>query len=123
MAFLKLEEKMLRAYLIILILHLGFIFQGCAVWEYLDGSSKEEIEKFKMTKDQMWNRVEKLKIENVNLQREIKILIDENQRIRDENENEMARNRDQNELLNEQINTLKEEIQRIEDEKQVLAKK
>jgi len=106
---------MFRVYLIILVLQLGFTFQGCAVLERLDGSSKEEIEKLKMSKDQMWNKMEKLKIENVKLQKQISVLIKENQ--------EMARKRDQNQLLNEQIKNLEEENQVIRDQNQALAKK
>jgi len=114
---------MSRAYLIILILHLGLISQGCSTLEYLDGSSKEEIKRFKMTKEEMHNEIERLKTENVDLQSQINSSREENQRIRDENEKEMARMRDENEVLNEQINKLKEEGQRISDENQVLAKK
>ena len=114
---------MFRAYSIILILPLFFIFQGCAALEYLDGSSKENIKKFRMSKDEMWNEMEKLKAENADLQGQIDTSKEENQRIRDENENKMARMRDKNELLNEQIGKLKEENQRISNENQVLAKK
>jgi DNA anti-recombination protein RmuC len=114
---------MSRTYLIILILHLGFFFQGCAPLEYLDGSPKEEIERFKMAKVEMWDEMERLKTENVDLQSQINALSEENQRIRDENEKEMAGMRDENEALNEQINRLKEESQRASEESQVLANK
>ena len=114
---------MSRAYLIIVILHLALIFQGCAPLEYLDGSSEEETRKFKMTKDEMWNEIEKLKAENADLQGQINSLSEENQRIRDENESNMASMRDQNEVLNEQVNRLKEENQRITDDNQLLAKR
>jgi len=119
------EEKMFRTYLIIPILFLCFVFQGCATLEYFDGSSKEEIKRFKMPRDEMRNEMAKLKIENANLQEQMDTLREENQRIRDENENKnkMARMRDKNEVLNEQISMLKEENQRIGDENQVLAKK
>jgi uncharacterized FlaG/YvyC family protein len=101
---------MIRACLIIFIVHLCFIFQGCA-------------EEFKMTKEEMWNEMERLKVENANLQRQIDILREENQRIRDENENKIAEVKDENELLNEQINKLKEESKTIGDENQVLTEK
>jgi len=113
---------MLRAYLIILILHLGLIFQGCASLEYLDGSTEEEIKKFNMTKDEMWNEMQRLKIENAKLQEQINILREEDQRIRDEDEIKMASMRDQNGSFNEQINSLKEENQRLSDENQGLRK-
>ena len=102
---------MIRAYLIIFIVYLCLIFQGCATSEHLEASSKD-IERFKMTKEGMWNEMQKLKIKNWNLQRQIGFLEKENQRIRD-----------QNELLNEQINKLREESKRISDENQVLGQK
>ena len=114
---------MIRACLIIFIVHLCFIFQGCATSEHLEGSSKEEAEEFKMTKEEMWNEMERLKVENANLQRKIDTLREEKQRIRDENESNMASMRDQNEVLNEQVNRLKEENQRITDDNQLLAKR
>ncbi|MEE8299670.1 MAG: hypothetical protein V3R28_00015 [Desulfatiglandales bacterium] len=114
---------MSRAYLIILILHLGFVFQGCALLEYLGGSPKGEVERFKMTEEEMWNEMERLETENVDLQSQINALREENQRIRDEKEKEMAGMKDENEALNEQINMLKEESQRASDENQVLANK
>jgi Lhr-like helicase len=106
---------MVRAYLIILVLQLGFIFQGCAALEYFDGSSKEETERLKMSKNQMWNEMEKLKIENAKSQEQINILIEQNQ--------EMSRKRDKNELLNEQVSKLKEENRVIRDQNQALTKK
>jgi len=125
---------MIRACLIIFIVHLCFIFQGCATSEHLEGSSKEEAEEFKMTKEEMGNEVQRLKVENANLQRQIDTLREKNQRIRDENENKIAEMRDENknkiaevkdenELLNEQINKLKEENKTIGDENQVLTEK
>ncbi len=69
----------------------------------------------------MWNKMEKLKIENVNLQKQISVLIKENQGIRDEKENEMASIKDQNRVLNEEIKKLKEENQAIRDQNQALA--
>lgn len=103
---------MFKVYLIVLILQLGLFFQGCAPLQYLDGSSKENIKKFKITKAEIWNEMEKIKIENVNLQGQINILRKENQSIRD-----------QNERLNEQMENLEKEKQRIRDEDQVLATK
>ena len=70
---------MLRAYLIIFIVHLCFFFQGCATSEHLEGSSKGETEKFKMTKEEMWNEIGVLNAQ-------IRKLEEENQRIRDENQ-------------------------------------
>jgi len=121
--FVKLEEDMFRAYFIILIFHLGFIFQGCAALECLDGSQKEEVEALKMSKEQISNEAERLKGENANLQRQIDALQEENQRIRNGHGNKIAKLRDENKLLNEQISTLKEEKQRIVDKNQVFTEK
>jgi len=33
----------------------------------LEGSSREEAKKFKMTKEEMWNEMERLKIKNLKL--------------------------------------------------------
>lgn len=113
---------MIRTYLII-ILHLGLIFQGCAALEYFDGSSKEEIKKLKMTKEEIPSEMEKLKVENANLKKQINILRKENKAIRDESENKIARMRDKEELLHSQINKSKEENQKISKENQDLYEK
>jgi len=113
------EEKMFRACIIILILQLGFFIHGCTTLEYINGSSKEELKTFKMPKYEMMNEMEKIRAENVNLQRQIDILNTlrkEKQRIIDENEGTIASIRDENQLLNEQIRTLKSESQRIREE-------
>ncbi len=121
---------MSRGFIIILILQLGFFIHGCTTLEYIDGSSKEELKKFKMPKYEMMNEMEKVRAENVNLQRQIDILNTlrkEKQRIIDENENEIARMREENEskiarirgenvLLNEKINNLIKENQRMRGE-------
>jgi len=95
---------MFRAYVIIFIVHLCFIFQGCATSEHLEAGLRD-IERFKMTKEKMWDEIQRLKIKNSNLERQIGVLENENQRMRD-----------QNELLNKQINKSKEENKRISDE-------
>ena len=114
---------MFKAYVIVLVLHAGFVFQGCAGLEYLDGSSRKERTKFKMTKEEMWNEMERLRIGNSKLERQIGTLEKESQRISDENENKMIMMRDQNVLLNEQMEGLRQANQRIKDENQVLEKK
>jgi hypothetical protein len=120
---LKMEEKMCRPYFIIVILNICFILQGCATLEYLDGSSKKEIKKYKMSKDEIWNEMEKLKIENLLLQGETITLKGKTISIKDENENELAQMREKNECLNEQINKLKEENKRVRDENQLFNEK
>jgi hypothetical protein len=127
---------MSKGFIIILILQLGFFIHGCTTLEYIDGSSKEEIKKFKMAGYGMRNEMEKVRAENVNLQRQIDILNilgKEKQRIIDENENEIAgmrgeneskitRMRGENELLNEEIKKLKSENQRVKYENKSLVK-
>jgi len=129
-ALFRLEEKMYRGFIIVLIMQLGFFIHGCTTLEYIDGSSKEERKQFKMSKYETMNKMEKVRAENVNLQRQIDILnilgkekqriIDENESkiagLRGENQNELARLREENVLLSEQIKKLKSEKQRIIDE-------
>jgi len=123
---------MYRGFIIVLIMQLGFFIHGCTTLEYIDGSSKEELTKFKMPKYEMMNEMDKVKADNVNLQRQIdilNILVKEKQRILDEKEskiaglrgentNELARLREENVLLSEQIKNLTKEKQRILDEKE-----
>jgi Rps23 Pro-64 3,4-dihydroxylase Tpa1-like proline 4-hydroxylase len=116
---LTMEEKMFRACVIILIMQLGFFIHGCTTLEYIDGSSKEELKTFKMPKYEIMNEMEKIRAENVNLQRQIDILNTlrkEKQNIIDENEGTIARIREENQLLNEQIRTLKTESQKMREE-------
>jgi chromosome segregation ATPase len=131
-ALFRLEEKMYRGFIIILIMQLGFFIHGCATLKHIDGSSKEELKTFKMPKYGIMHEIEKVKADNVNLQRQIdilNILVKEKQRIidekeskvaglRGENENKVIRLREENELLSEQITKLKSENQRIIDEKE-----
>jgi len=121
---------MYRGLIIVLIMQLGFFIHGCTTLEYIDGSSKEELKKFKMSKYGMIHEMEKVKADNVNLQRQIDILnalVKEKQRIidekeskiagiRGENQNELERLREKNKALNEQIKNLTKEKQRIIDE-------
>lgn len=74
-----------------------------------------------MTKNEVWNELDKLKSENTNLKRQINILRKENQEIRDKNENKIARMRDKAKLFNSHINKLKEENQRIAEESRLLS--
>jgi chromosome segregation ATPase len=121
---------MSKGFIIILILQLGFFIHGCTTLEYIDGSSKEEIKKFKMAGYGMRNEMEKVRAENVNFQRQIDILnilgkekqriIEENENeitgMRGENESKITRMRGENELLNEEIKKLKSENQRMREE-------
>lgn len=77
---------MLRPCLIVFILQLLLIFHGCAPLAHLDGSSEEEIKKFRMSKDEMRNQIKKMEIANANLQKEIHNLGEENQRLTNQNQ-------------------------------------
>jgi gas vesicle protein len=135
-ALFRLEEKMYRGFIIVLIMQLGFFIHGCTTLEYIDGSSKEELKKFKMSKYGMIHEMEKVKADNVNLQRQIDILntlVKEKQRILDEkestiaglkgkNEDEVIRLREENELLSEQIKNVTKENQKVKYENKSLVK-
>lgn len=114
---------MTRSFLITLILCVGFVFHGCGALEYVDGSSQDEIEKFKLSKDEMWNELKKAKNENIQLKNQVNALQEENQRIRDENKIKISLMQDQTGSLDEQIVTLKEEKQRLTGENQALLQK
>jgi chromosome segregation ATPase len=142
-AHFKLEEKMYRGFIIVFIMQLGFFIHGCTTLEYMDGSSKEELKKYKMSKYEMIDKIEKAKADNTNLQRQVDILntlVKEKQRIIDEKEKkiteiseenkstaprlkgehnkELLRLREKNELLSQQIKELQSENQRINEENQ-----
>jgi len=127
---------MYRGFIIVLIMQLGFFIHGCTTLEHIDSSSKEELQKFKMSKYEMIHEMEKVKADNVNLQRQIDILnalVKEKQRIseekestiaglRGENENEVIRLREENELLSEQIKNVTKENQKVKYENKSLVK-
>jgi len=127
---------MYRGFIIVLIMQLVFFIHGCTTLEHIDSSSKEELKKFKMSKYEMIYEMEKVKADNVNLQRQIDVLnalVKENQRIseekestiaglRGENENELVRLRDENELLKEQIKNVTKENQKVKYENKSLVK-
>jgi regulator of replication initiation timing len=114
---------MSRSFVITLIVCVGFIFHGCGALEYVDGSSKDEIEKFKMSKEEMWNELKKARNENTQLQDQTRALQKGNQRIRDENEIKIGLIKDQIGSLDKQIVTLQEENQRLTDENKHLSLK
>ena len=114
---------MSRSFLIALSVCMVFIFQGCGALEYVDGSSKDEIEKFKMSKDEMWNELKKARKENIQLQNQVSALEKENQRTKDEYGNRIKELRDQHEFLNGQLIELKEENIMLTDENRALLQK
>lgn len=99
---------MLRTYLIIAFLLLGLAFQGCAALKKLDGSTEEELEKFRMNKNQMWNELQLCRNRNRELQNQVSPLKQGNERITD---------------LEEQIRDLEKENKRLIHEKTELEEK
>ena len=79
---------MLKSSSIIILLHILFLFHGCSSFEYSYGNSKNG-RKIEMTKDEMLDEIEKLKIENQRLRTRLRTQINihnqENQRIKNEN--------------------------------------
>jgi len=114
---------MTRSFLIAFILCASFVLHGCGALEYVDGSSNDEIEKFKMSEDEMWKELKKARNENAQLKDQVTALQEQNQRIRDENRLKIGLMTGQTESLDEQIVTLKEENQRLTDENQALLQK
>ena len=116
---------MVRAYLIALALWVGFGFFGCAGIDQPDRDVKPEpmAQATKGTKDEVWIEKERLRLENVELQRQIAALNTENRRIVRENENKMARLKTLNQLLNKEIEALKEENQTVASESLLLKSK
>lgn len=114
---------MSRSLLITLILCVFLILYSCAVLEKMDGSPKDDIEKFKMSKDEMWNELKKARNENIKLQDQVRALQEGNQRIRDENEIKIGLIQDQIGSLDEQIVMLQEENKRLTDGNKRLAVK
>jgi hypothetical protein len=114
---------MTRSFLIAPILCMAFALHSCSTLEYADGSSKDEIEKSKSSKDEMWEKLKRARSENIQLKSQIDVLQAQNKRIRDENKIKIELMKDQTESLDKQIVTLKEENKRLTDENQALLEK
>jgi len=114
---------MTRSFLITFILCAGFVLHGCGAFEYVDGSSKDEIKKFKISKDEMWEELKKARNDNSQRKNQISALQEKNQRIKAENRIKTRLMKDQTGSLDEQIVTLKAENQWLNDENQVLLQK
>ncbi len=114
---------MFRTYALVLILSMSFVFHGCTAFEFLDGSSREEIETFKMNKREMYAELDKLKSENEKLQRQIDNTNEQNQRFRVESGEKYAQAIERNRTLAQENNKLKEDNQRITEENENFKKK
>lgn len=63
-----------------------FVFGGCTVFEYLDGSSEEEMERHRMTRAELETELKDAEIENVYLKKRVDVLEKDNEEMRVENE-------------------------------------
>jgi chromosome segregation ATPase len=110
---------MIKIGIIVLLVQAILFFQGCAPLEYLDGSSKNEIDTFKTSKSEMRSEAAELRSENKALQRQIDVLAvleREHRKLIDENEQKIAEIRDQNKLLQEKLRRREAENQQLRDE-------
>ena len=116
------EHKMLRAYAVILIVYGAFVVHGCAGVDQPDRdvTPKTVAEEPKGTRDELWIEKERVRLENVELQRQIAVLSTENERIVREYENRMARLKTLNQLLNKEIEELKDVNQTVASEYRLL---
>jgi FtsZ-binding cell division protein ZapB len=116
---------MLRAYVVILIVYGAFVVHGCAGVDQPDRdvAPKAVAKELKGTKDELWIEKERLRLENVELQRQIDVLSTENERIVREYENRMDRSKTLNQLLNKEIEELKDENRTVASENRLLKRK
>ena len=116
---------MVRARLIALVLWGGFGFFGCAGTD----QPARDVEPGPMaqatgaTKHELWIEKERLRLENVELQRQIAVLNQENQRMVREHENKMARLKTLNQLMNKEIEALREENRTMRSQGLLLERK
>lgn len=114
---------MFRTHFFMLILTVGFVCYGCANLKTLDGSSKEKRNPSKMSKSEMYDEVQKLQIENEQLQKQLQSAEEMNQQLKDENEKKIAHVSERNRSLNQEVDRLKKDNQRIVQENEVLKQK
>jgi hypothetical protein len=116
---------MVRACLIALVLWGGFGFFGCAGTDQPARDVKPEpmAQARVATKHEVWIEKERLRLENVELLRQIAVLNQENQRMVREHENKMARLKTLNQLMNKEIEALREENLRMRSEGLLLERK
>lgn len=112
-----------RNFSFILLLCLGFIFQGCGGFEYLDGSSKEDIADSEMRRDAIRDKIQKLTTENDELKKQIDIAQELNKRTNISNAKKLVIISERNRSLNQEIIKLQEDNQRITQENETLKKK
>jgi len=119
----KLEGKMFRTYLFIIVLTMGFVFHGCTTLESFDGGSEKDLKMFQMSKSEMYDALKKLENENEQLQKQSLSAKETNQQLRDENQKKLAHVSERNRSLNQEVDRLKNDNQRITQENEALKQK
>ena len=85
------------------VLSLLFLLTGCALFEYLDGSPPDTIKRIRMSKDEVWNRMEALEADKAALKREIDRTRAQNRTISDRHRSQVQRLQVSNETLKQRI--------------------
>ncbi len=94
------------------ILFLGCLLFSCATWEKINGTTPEEKEKLKMSKDQLWDANKRYEAENRRLQGQIEQL-----------KNDATGNENEIRKLHKEAAALKKENTRLKNEKKALEDK
>ena len=103
---------MIRTVKCIGILFLGCLLFSCATWEKINGSTPEEKEKLKMSKDQLWDANKRYEVQNGRLQGQIEQL-----------KNDAKGNKNEIRKLHKEAAALKKENNRLKNEKKALEDK
>ena len=93
------------------ILFLGCLLFSCATWGKINGTTPEEKEKLKMSKDQLWDANKRYEVENRRLQGQIEQLKND----ATGNENEIRKLRKEAAALKKENTRLKNEKKALED--------
>ena len=102
---------MIRTVKCIGILFLGCLLFSCATWEKINGSTPEEKEKLKMSKDQLWDANKRYEAEKRTLRGQIEQLKNDAKG----NENEIKKLHKEAAALKKENNRLKNEKKALED--------
>lgn len=91
---------MFKKYLIVFVMFIAFASQGCAILEFCDGSSSDEIKKFRVTKEELLAEIEQLKEDNK--QSQLQTQESQNQ-IQSQNQTRLHSLKQENNMLKEQL--------------------
>jgi len=108
-----------------------FFLTGCALFEYLDGSPPDTIKRIRMSKDEVWNRMEALEADKAALKADKAALKAEKVALKQEIDRARAQNRSISDSYRRQVQdlqvsneTLKQSIDRLErDKRQQVSRK